>query len=156
MVQLYWCKCVRFDSGPRHGLFWLTSTWFSSAHIGIIQCVQPRRKPGRERGAGTTFVAYRCVNCRWQNESLALINERRETLGLCPRSLRDTVTRSENPADTTLLLMSYMDMWYTVGLYFSLKCVFYCAVWLQRYTRMYSKCSLVILFLDLCDVTPDL
>jgi hypothetical protein len=29
-----------------------------------IQGVQPRRKPGRERGAGTTFLAYRCVNCR--------------------------------------------------------------------------------------------
>jgi hypothetical protein len=41
-----------------------------------IQCVQPRRKPGRERGAGTTFLPYRCCNCRWQNEPLALINAR--------------------------------------------------------------------------------
>jgi hypothetical protein len=30
----------------------------------IIQCVQPRKKPGRERGAGTTFLTYHCVNCR--------------------------------------------------------------------------------------------
>jgi hypothetical protein len=32
--------------------------------VQYIQGVQPRRKPGRERGAGTTFLAYRCVNCR--------------------------------------------------------------------------------------------
>jgi hypothetical protein len=30
----------------------------------IIQCVQPLRKPGKERGAGTKFIAERCCNYR--------------------------------------------------------------------------------------------
>jgi hypothetical protein len=30
----------------------------------VIQCVQPWRKPGKEREAGTTFVADHWCNCR--------------------------------------------------------------------------------------------
>jgi hypothetical protein len=33
-----------------------------------------KEEPGKQRGAGTTFVPYRYCNCRQQNESLALLN----------------------------------------------------------------------------------
>jgi hypothetical protein len=64
--------------GPSRPVTGIALLYFTYFTIILLHRVQSRRKPGKHRIAGRTFLSYSCYNCRQQNESSALINVRRQ------------------------------------------------------------------------------